>query len=39
MNRPEFSPRAVVDLDDILAFIARDKPQAAVKFVARLKER
>ena len=39
MNLPEISPRAVVDLDEILEFIARDKPQAAVKFVARLKDR
>ena len=39
MNLPDFSPRAVADLDGILAFIARDKPQAAAKLVARLKHR
>jgi toxin ParE1/3/4 len=39
MKLPEFSPRAAADLDEILAFIARDKPLAAEKFVIRLKDK
>jgi toxin ParE1/3/4 len=39
MSLPDFSPRAVADLDEILAFVARDKPLAAVKFVGKLKDR
>jgi toxin ParE1/3/4 len=34
-----FSPKALADLDDILDFIARDKPFAARQFVSRLKAR
>jgi toxin ParE1/3/4 len=36
MKRPSFSPKALADLDEILDFIARDKPYAARKFVSRL---
>jgi len=39
MSRVVFSPLAEGDLDAILDCIARDKPQAAVKFVARLREK
>jgi toxin ParE1/3/4 len=33
------SPLAEADLNDILEFIARDKPEAAVRWVQRLRER
>lgn len=39
MKPPEFSPRAFSDLDELLEYIARDKPDAAAKFVAKLKEK
>jgi toxin ParE1/3/4 len=39
MSRVVFSPLAEADLDAILDYIARDKPQAAVDFVARLREK
>ena len=35
----EFSPRAIRDLQDILEFVARDNPQAAVRLIDRLEER
>jgi len=38
MSRLLFSPRAEQDLDDILAYIARDKPLAAVRFVEKLRD-
>ena len=38
MTRFHFSPRAERDLDGILNYIARDKPDAAVRFVARIRE-
>ena len=38
MKRLRFSPSSCRDLDEILAFIARDKLGAAAKFVAKLKE-
>jgi toxin ParE1/3/4 len=34
-----FSPRAEADLIDILEFIAKDKPFAAVAFVEKLQEK
>ena len=34
----EFSPRAVADLQEILEFVARQNPQAAVRLVDRLEE-
>ena len=39
MSEPVFSPLAVSDLDDILDYIARDKPRAATTFVETLKEK
>lgn len=33
-----FSPEAENDLSEVLAYIARDKPGAAARFVARLQE-
>jgi toxin ParE1/3/4 len=36
MNRPYFSPSARRDLLDILEYIARDKPGAALRYVERL---
>lgn len=33
------SPLAETDLNDILEFIARDKPEAAVRWVQRLREK
>ncbi len=39
MKLPDFSPQALVDLQGILVYIARDKPQAARRFVKRLKEK
>lgn len=38
MSRVIFSPLAEADLNEILDYIARDKPRAAVKFVAKLRE-
>jgi toxin ParE1/3/4 len=32
-----FAPLAETDLEEILEFIARDKPRAAVKFVERIR--
>ncbi len=34
-----FSPRAEADLNEILEFIAKDKPIAAVSFVEKLREK
>ena len=39
MKLPDFSPQSVADLKGIMAHIAQDKPQAAQRFVARLKEK
>ena len=39
MSRVIFAPLAEADLDAILEYIARDKPRAAVEFVAELRER
>ena len=39
MARVIFAPLAEADLDAILEYIARDKPQAAAAFVAALRER
>ncbi len=39
MSLPDFAPLAVADLDEILDFIAQDKPEAAVRFVGKLKPR
>ena len=39
MKLPEFSPQSLVDLKAILVFVARDKPQAARRFVRQLKEK
>ena len=39
MSRVIFAPLAEADLDEILGYIARDKPRAAVDFVARLREK
>jgi toxin ParE1/3/4 len=36
MNRPYFSPSARRDLLDILDYIARDKPRAALAYIERL---
>ncbi len=38
MSEPSFSPLAIMDLNDILEYIARDKPLAAVRFVEKLEE-
>jgi toxin ParE1/3/4 len=38
-NRLTFAPLAEADLDQILEFIARDKPLAAVTFVEKLREK
>jgi toxin ParE1/3/4 len=37
MSEFRFSPLAVQDLEDIVAFVARDKPSAAAELVARLR--
>ena len=37
MSRVHFSPTAKCDLQEILRYIARDKPRAAVSFVAQIK--
>ena len=39
MKLPDFSPQSLVDLKGILVFIAKDKSQAARRFVQRLKEK
>ena len=39
MSRVIFAPLAEADLDEILEYIAHDKPRAAVDFVARLREK
>jgi toxin ParE1/3/4 len=36
VSEPSFSPLAIRDLHDILEYIARDKPLAAVRFVEKL---
>jgi len=38
MSRPYFSPSSRRDLNDILDYIARDKPGAALRHVERLEE-
>jgi toxin ParE1/3/4 len=38
MAKLVISPLAELDLNDILDFIARDKPEAAVRWVRRLRE-
>jgi len=38
MSEPDFSPLAIHDLNDILDYIARDKPRAAVAFIEKLEE-
>ena len=38
MNRPFFSPSSRKDLHDILEYIARDNPGAALRHVERLEE-
>lgn len=38
MSRVVFAPLAEADLDAILEYIAQDKPQAAARFVAKLRE-
>ena len=35
----EFSPLSLADIRSILDFISRDKPQAAIKFVAQIENR
>ena len=39
MKVPDFSPQALADLKGIMAHIAQDKPQAAQRFVGRLREK
>ncbi len=39
MKLPDFSPQSLVDLKGILIFIGKDKPQAARRFVQRLKDK
>ena len=39
MSEPLFSPMAVEDLENILDYIARDNPRAAVSFVETVKEK
>jgi len=39
MKLPDFSPQSLIDLRGILVFIAKDKPQAARRFVQRLKDK
>ena len=34
-----FAPRAELDLDDILAYIARDKPDTAIKWVQKIRDK
>ena len=36
MTKPVYTPAARQDLSDILAFIARDKPRAAVEWVDKI---
>jgi toxin ParE1/3/4 len=38
-NQLIFSPYAEADLDAILKFIAKDKPNAAISFVEKLREK
>ena len=38
MSRPSFSPSARRDLQEILEYIARDKPGAALRHVERMEE-
>ena len=38
MARPAYAPAAKEDLQTIVEFIARDKPQAARRWLARLRE-
>jgi toxin ParE1/3/4 len=39
MSKLVFAPLAEQDLDDILAYIARDKPGAAVSWVGKIREK
>ncbi len=39
MKLPDFSPQALLDLQGILVYIGSDRPQAAQRFVKRLKEK
>ena len=39
MSQPDFSPKAVADLDGILNYIARDRPETAQRLVESLIER
>jgi toxin ParE1/3/4 len=39
MKRWGFSPKALADLDEILDYIAREKPSAARRFVSQLMTR
>jgi toxin ParE1/3/4 len=39
MSLPDFSPKAVADLDGILDYIARDHPTAAQRLVEALIDR
>lgn len=36
MNKPYYTAAAIADLEDTLAFIAKDKPTAAVSWVDRI---
>jgi len=39
MNKLAFSAKSLDDLRDILAYVAKDKPAAAVKLIDRIKDR
>ena len=39
MAKLVFAPLAELDLDDILAYIARDKPDAAIKWVRKIRDK
>ena len=39
MHLPNFSQKALADLDEILEYIAHDKPLAAVAFVQKLRDK
>lgn len=36
MQKPFYTPAAIHDLEEILAFIARDKPNAAIDWVEKI---
>jgi toxin ParE1/3/4 len=36
MRKPFYTPAAIGDLEEILAFIARDKPKAAAEWVEKI---